>query len=424
MKRHFQLLILVSGLLTSCQVVHKEDYSWLKNSLDVASAQLELSGERLKGSGMFPRSIHQVCDTAFVGRQLERNSLAFVDSIECESTKEQEGKIMLCPPSDWTSGFFPGSLWYAYEMTGKDSLKELACHYTNQLNQVRYIKNTHDVGFMVNCSYGNAWRLLPNDTIKNILIQTSNNLCGRFNDTIKSIRSWDFGGWNYPVIIDNMMNLELLFNTYKLTGNNRLNEVAVKHAKTTMRNHFRPDYTCYHVVSYKNDGMVESKTTHQGKHNESSWARGQAWAVYSYTFCFRETRDSVFLKHAEHVADMIIQRVKTKDLIPLWDYDAINSSDTPRDASAAAITASALIELHCMTKRDSYLEYAETILKNLSSDVYLAKVGKNQNFILMHSTGSVPNGFEIDVPLNYADYYYLEALKRYMDVKGIKYTDL
>lgn len=273
-------------------------------------------------------------------------------------------------------------------------------------------------------SYGNALRLTPNDTIKEIIKETADNLCGRFNDTIGCIRSWDFGDWNYPVIIDNIMNLDLLFKAYNLTANNRYNEVAIKHAKTTMKNHFRPDYTCYHVVSYNNDGTVEYKRTHQGKHDESSWARGQAWAVYGYTSCFRETKDSIFLNHAEHIANMIIRRVKTEDLIPLWDYNAIQSPETPRDASAAAVTASALIELSTLTQNNKYFTYAETILKNLSSDAYFAKIGDNQNFILMHSTGSVPNGFEIDAPLNYADYYYLEALKRYMDVKQIKYFDL
>lgn len=226
------------------------------------------------------------------------------------------------------------------------------------------------------------------------------------------------------MFIGNIMNLDLLFNAYNLTSNYRYNEVAIKHAKTTMRNHFRPDYTCYHVVSYNNDGTVDYKRTHQGKHDESSWARGQAWAVYGYTSCFRETKDSLFLTHAENVANMIISRVKTEDLIPLWDYDAIQSPETPRDASAAAVTASAFIELSTLTQNSKYFDYAETILKNLSSDTYLAPIGDNQNFILMHSTGSIPNGFEIDAPLNYADYYYLEALKRYMDVKKIKYADL
>ena len=424
MKKKLVLFASVSIALASCQTTPKEDYSWIKKGLDVASAQLQLSAEEVSGTGMLPRSIRTGYDMDFLCRQLERDSLTFKDSLRAQPTAEQLGKRRLCNVYDWTSGFFPGSLWYAYELTRKDSLKNLAIYYTNQLNPVRYIKDTHDIGFMVNCSYGNALRLSPNDTIKEVIKETADNLCGRFNDTIGCIRSWDFGEWNYPVIIDNIMNLDLLFNAYNLTSNYRYNEVAIKHAKTTMRNHFRPDYTCYHVVSYNNDGTVEYKRTHQGKHDESSWARGQAWAVYGYTSCFRETKDSLFLTHAENVANMIISRVKTEDLIPLWDYDAIQSPETPRDASAAAVTASAFIELSTLTQNDKYFNYAETILKNLSSDTYLAPIGDNQNFILMHSTGSIPNGFEIDAPLNYADYYYLEALKRYMDVKKIKYADL
>ena len=146
-----------------------------------------------------------------------------------------------------------------------------------------------------------------------------------------------------------------------------------------MKNHFRPDYTSYHVVSYNNDGSVEIKQTHQGKNAESAWSRGQAWGVYGYTSCYRETRDTAFLQEAVHIADMIMERVKTDDLIPYWDYDAPAGEKTPRDASAK---------------------------------------GSNQGYVLMHSTGSLPHGSEIDVPLNYADYYYMEALKRYIDLKN------
>ena len=265
----------------------------------------------------------------------------------------------------------------------------------------------------------------PNDTIAAVMRETADNLCGRFNDSIGAIRSWDFGTWNFPVIIDNMMNLDLLFNVAKATGDNRYKDIAIKHAMTTMHNHFRPDYTCWHVVSYNSDGTVERKQTHQGKNDDSSWARGQAWAVYGYTACFRETNDSIFLNFAKDIADMIMDRVKTDDAIPYWDYDAPVTKETPRDVSAASVTASAMIELSTMVPDgQKYLDYAEKILKSLSSDAYLAKVGDNQGFILMHSVGSLPNGSEIDTPLNYADYYYLEALKRFMDLKGINYKDI
>lgn len=278
------------------------------------------------------------------------------------------------------------------------------------MNPVRYYTGTHDLGFMVNCSYGNAERLAPNDTIAAVMKETADNLCGRFNDSISAIRSWDFGTWNFPVIIDNMMNLDLLFNVAKATGNNSYKDIAVKHAMTTMNNHFRPDYTCWHVVSYNNDGTVEKKQTFQGKNDDSSWARGQAWAVYGYTACYRETQDTTFLNFAVKVADMIMNRVKTDDAIPYWDYDAPVTEETPRDASAASVTASALIEPeHNGSRRKEIPGLCRKILKSLSGDAYLAKVGENQGFILMHSTGSLPNGSEIDTPLNYADYYYLEG---------------
>ena len=214
-----------------------------------------------------------------------------------------------------------------------------------------------------------------------------------------------------------MMNLDLLFNATKLSGNPKYYDIAVKHAQTTMKNHFRPDYTSYHVVSYNNDGSVEKKQTHQGKNDDSAWSRGQAWGVYGYTSCYRETKDTTFLQEAINIADMIIKKVTTDDCIPYWDYDAPAGENTPRDASAAAITASALLELSAYApKEKKYFDYAETILKNLSSDKYLAVKGSNQGFVLMHSTGSLPHGSEIDVPLNYADYYYLEALQRYVNL--------
>ena len=221
------------------------------------------------------------------------------------------------------------------------------------------------------------------------------------------------------------MNLDLLFTVSKLTNDDKYKNVAITHANTTMKNHFRPDYTSWHVVSYNNDGTIERKQTWQGKNDDSAWSRGQGWGVYGYTACFRETKDSTYLEFARNIADMIMSRVKTDDAIPYWDYMAPVTPETPRDASAAAVTASALLELSTfVADGQKYFDYAEKILKSLSSDDYLAKPGTNGGFILMHSTGSLPNGSEIDVPLNYADYYYLEALKRYMDLKHISYKDL
>ena len=426
MKRNYFIAAIAALVMASCgNTQQKEDYSWIKTSLDRSASQLLLTAHEIDGTGKLPRSIHVGYDMDFLVRQLERDTATFVDSLRKKPTPEMEGKRRLCSVYDWTSGFYPGSLWYAYELTGNKELETEAAKYTNLLNPVRYYKGTHDLGFMINCSYGNARRLAYADTIDAVMVETADNLIGRFNDSISCIRSWDFGTWNFPVIIDNMMNLDLLFTVSKMTGDAKYKEIALKHADKTMANHFRPDYTCWHVVSYNNDGTVERKQTHQGKNDDSSWARGQAWAVYGYTSCYRETGDKKYLDFAVNVADMIMDRVKTEDAIPYWDYDAPVTEETPRDASAAAVTASALIEMSTMVEDgQKYFDYAEKILKSLSSDAYLAKEGDNQGFILMHSTGSLPNGSEIDVPLNYADYYYLEALQRYMRLKGIEYKNL
>lgn len=415
-KRLLPFIIGAMLAVTACQETPKEN--WTTHALNVASHQLKLTATEIADSTLMPRSIWTGYDVDFLVSQMEQNLEVFQDSLWPNTPVQKIGKRRLCNIYNWTSGFFPGSLWYTYELTGDEKLKAQAIKYTNLLNPIRHYKDNHDIGFMMNCSYGNALRLSPNDTIQAVLVETADNLCERFDPQIGCIRSWNFGHWNYPVIIDNMMNLGLLFNASKLTGSNKYYDVAVKHAKTTMKHHFRPDFTCYHVVSYNNDGTVESKGTHQGKHHESSWSRGQAWAVYGYTACYRETQDTDFLKHAIHIANMIMERVKTDDNIPYWDYNAPALKDTPRDASAAAVTASAFLELSTFAPDgQKYYKYAENLLKNLSGKEYLAEKSTNQGFILMHSVGSLPHGSEIDTPINYADYYYLEALKRYLDMR-------
>ena len=321
----------------------------------------------------------------------------------------------------WCSGFYPGSLWYIYEYTGNEAVKTLAEKNTLKLDSIQYVTRDHDVGFQLNCSYGNAFRLTGNEAYKQVLYQGAKSLSTRFNPAAGVIRSWDFVrkgcDWKFPVIIDNMMNLELLFQASKLTGDNKYKDIAIRHADKTMSCHFRPDMTSYHVVSYNPDGSIETRQTFQGRSDESAWARGQAWGVYGYTVCYRETGDKKYLEFAQKIADMIISRVKTEDHIPLWDYDAPNLPTTPRDASAAAVTSSALFEL-CgyLPDGQKYFDYAESILRSLSSPEYLAEPGTNCGFILKHSTGSLAHGSEIDVPLNYADYYYLESLKRYIEI--------
>ena len=322
---------------------------------------------------------------------------------------------------DWTEGFFPGTLWYLFEDTHNESWKNAAEKFQNKFEDHKNRTDNHDLGFIFNCSFGNGYRLTKNDAFKDVMITAGNSLITRFNPAVGAIQSWDvkYGwqaerNWQFPVIIDNMMNLEMLFEVSKFTGDDKYKDVAIAHANTTMKNHFRADYSSVHVVDYDSiTGAVRSKQTAQGFADDSSWARGQAWALYGYTVCYRYTKDAKYLEMAEHIANFIISYEDTpEDGIPYWDYNAPNIPNEPRDASAAAITVSALLELDGYSKQD-YKKNSDKILNSLASEAYTAKIGTNHNFILKHSVGSIPHNNEIDVPLNYADYYYVEALLRY-----------
>lgn len=404
------------------------DYEpWMATAVDVAVEQLKATAIRLHPTGKIPRSLYTDYSLEQLSWQLEVPPTKFKIALGAHPSIDAYRTLRLADYDDWTSGFFPGSLWLAYELSGDETLRQEAVHYTNLLLPVSKLRDTHDLGFMVNCSFGNALRLAPNDSIKNVLVETADNLISRFNPGIGCIRSWDFGEWNYPVIIDNMMNLELLFNAERLTGNKKYTDIAVTHAVTTLNNHFRKDFTTFHVVSYNNDGSVESQGTFQGKNDDSAWARGQGWAIYGFTECFRETGRREFLNQAVAVADMIMARVTTADKIPYWDFDAPASDITPRDASAAAVIASGMLELSYILaeKGKPYFDYATSILKSLASPAYLAPKGTNEGFLLMHSVGSLPHGSEIDTPINYADYYFLEALIRYHRIaKGLYPAEL
>jgi len=324
---------------------------------------------------------------------------------------------------DWTEGFFPGSCWYLYELTKDVKWKEAAEKYQQKFIDHRFIKTNHDLGFVFNCSYGNGLRLTNNKEYLPVLVDAGNSLITRFNEKVGCIQSWDINagwqskrGWNYPVIIDNMMNLEMLFELSRQTGDEKYKEIAIRHANTTLKNHFRPDNSCYHVVDYDSlTGKVRKKETAQGFSHESVWARGQAWALYGFTLSYKYTQDPAYLNQAKKIADFILNNpLVPEDHVPYWDYLAPKIPNEPRDASAAAITASALIQLSDYAG-EQYLHQATEIINSLSSDKYMAKVGENHNFLLKHSTGSIPHGVEIDVPLNYADYYFLEALVRLKD---------
>lgn len=323
----------------------------------------------------------------------------------------------------WTSGFYPGSLLYLYEATGDQVLLKEAKRIMVILEKEQYTTSTHDLGFMMYCSFGNLNRLEPSQKYIDILLNSAKSLAFRYNPTVGAIRSWDFSPpEDFLVIIDNMMNLEMLFWATKETGDSTYYDIAVDHANTTIDNHFRSNYSSFHVVEYKTaTGEVNQKRTAQGIADESAWARGQAWGLYGYTMMYRETKDKKYLKQAKNIAEFILNHPNLpEDKIPYWDFNATNIPDAPRDASAAAITASALLELstYVEEKQDKYFNMAEIMLKNLSKEPYKAKAGENGGFILQHSVGHLPQGSEVDVPLTYADYYYLEALKRYSALKS------
>lgn len=328
-------------------------------------------------------------------------------------------KIEYIPMDDWTSGFFPGSMWYMYDLTKDDKWKNLGIRYTEALDSVKYLKWHHDVGFMVYCSYGNAYRVTQNPAYKDVIVETAKSLSTRFRPAAGVIQSWDEDrgwqgtrGWMCPVIIDNMMNLELLFAASKFTNDTTFRHIAISHADATLKNQYRDDYSCYHVVDYdKVKGGVRGKCTAQGYSDESVWARGQAWGLYGFAVCYRETKDPRYLEFAENIYNFLFtHKLMPADLVPYWDFNDPNIPNAPRDASAAAVIASALYELS--EYKPEYKAVADKIMESLSSPTYRALVGTNGNFLLMHSVGSIPHGQEIDVPLNYADYYFLEALSR------------
>jgi unsaturated chondroitin disaccharide hydrolase len=323
-------------------------------------------------------------------------------------------KYMMITKKDWCCGFPAGSYWYMYEMTGDQQWKKIATENTLKLEGVQFRRNTHDLGFMVFCSYGNAYRITKNEAYKKVIIEASESLISRFNPKTGCIKSWDWAKqWQFPVIIDNMMNLEMLFWASKVTGNPKYREVAISHANQTLANHFRENMSSYHVVDYDTiTGQAIAKVTHQGLKDDSSWARGQAWGLYGYTICYRETGDKKYLDAAKKIA-AYIQSNLPEDLIPFWDYNDPAIPNTYRDASAAAITSAALFQLSSLTDKGKteYAALAEKILTSLSSSKYLAEFGTNGGFLIAHCVGNMPKKSEVDTPLNYADYYYLEALK-------------
>ena len=351
----------------------------------------------------------------------------------------RDGAVYCTQMTDWTEGFFPGCLWYLYGHTGGQKWKDAAAAWTWSLEPMKKFTGDHDIGFLIMSSFGNAYRQTGETEYANVLVEAANSLCERFDETAGCIKSWNYkkswseDEWFFPVVISNLANLELLYLAAKLTGNSGYAEIADRHAGKTMASHIREDGSCYEVVNFdKDSGAALSKGSYQGFSDDSAWARGQAWAIYGFTMAYRESGKKEFLEAAEKTASFwLCHRNLPDDGIPYWDfdagspgfspdwnYDSLKYAVVPRDASAAAIAASAFLELsRYSSEPERYFKAGEHILKTLSSPEYLAEPGTNGGFILKHSVGSMPKYEDVDVPLVCTDYYYLEALTRYEELK-------
>ena len=335
--------------------------------------------------------------------------------------KAAEGKLDMRSIYWWTSGHFPGSLWYLFEATGDDFFRDRATVWTESIAPNSKVSDNHDVGFIMYCSFGNARRIMKTDKYDGLLLETAASLSKRFNPDLGLIRSWgDIGEKkNFLVIPDNMMNLELLEAASKMPGGDaRFDAIARSHATKTMAHHFRADGGTYHVLNYDQrpgfHGAVQEISRGQGLSCETAWSRGQAWAIYGYTMMYRETKDPSYLAFAQKVSDFAIEHPNMPDDgVPYWDFGAPGEE---RDSSAAAVMAAGLLELSTFipgAQGAKYRAFAVKQLLSLSSDAYFAKPGENGGWILKHGVGHKPAGSEIDTPLDYGDYYFLEALLRF-----------
>lgn len=326
------------------------------------------------------------------------------------------GKINKVPSKDWTSGFFVGNLWQLYQLTGNAAYKERAAKWNPFIEKEKFNNRTHDMGFKVFCSFGKGLEVEDNPYYKSVIVSSAKTLITRFNKKVGSIRSWDFNRdiWEFPVIIDNMLNLELLFEATKISKDSIYHKIAVQHANTTLKNHFREDNSTFHVVVYDTiTGLTKAKVTHQGINDASSWARGQGWAIYGYTMAYRYTKDKAYLSQAEATAKFFINHKNLpEDGIPYWDFNDPSIPKAPRDVSAGSLVASALIELYGYTKNVMYLNYSKKVLNTLNTTDYILGSEVKGPFILDHSTGNWPKNDEIDEPIVYGDYYFLEAMLR------------
>ena len=389
--KQFFAFAFITGIVLSCQPKQEPLSVLIEDRLSHSKAQYKLMAQSLMDEpDRLPRSYNAMMDRLITSNQYW-----------------------------WCSGFVPGTLWYLYEYSNCPQILDYARNYTSRVESVQHYRGDHDLGFMLYCSFGNGYRLTGDTTYRRIMLVGAESLISRFYPSVGAIMSWNPNNrWRFPVIIDNMMNLEFLFWATKASGDPKYHDISISHAEVSMKHFFRDDFSTYHVVSFDPEtGAPEVKNTHQGFANESAWARGQSWGFYGFVMMYRETQDVRYLELAKNIANFLINHPNMpEDKIPYWDYNAPNIPHAFRDASSGAIMMSALIELSGYVDdklAKTYLDVAETQIRTLSSPTFFAELGTNGNFILKNSVGHLPGNSEVDVPLTYADYYYIEGLMRY-----------
>ncbi len=395
MKRNILGAVVLAGLMTACTARQTEEFS-VNTALDYCAVQTQRTLTELRS------------DSGIDYTMMPRNIADSLNSWHCRRATKDE----------WCAGFWPGVLWYDYEYTRDEKIKSEAEKFTESLEFLSEIPAyDHDLGFLVFCSYGNGYRLTKNPEYRQVILDTADSLATLFNPKVGTILSWprerEPRNWPHNTIMDNLINLEMLFWAAKNGENKCLYDIAVAHADRSMQALFRPDYTSYHVAIFDTiTGNQIKAVTHQGYADDSMWARGQAWAIYGYTMIYRETKDPKYLDFVQRVADVYLSKLP-EDHVPYWDFSAPGIPDAPRDASAAAIIASGLLELSTYLqgeRAETYRTAAEKMLSSLSSDKYQS--GQSKPSFLLHSTGHWPNHSEVDASIIYADYYYIEALLR------------
>ena len=338
-----------------------------------------------------------------------------------QSFDEKNNQLLSREITWWCTGFYPGSLLYIYEQTKNEKIKQEALRALKVIEPNQFYTGNHDLGFMMFCSYGNAYRLFKDEKYKEIIFNAAASLATRYRPSMKAIQSWNKNQYfNCPVIIDNMMNLEMMNWVSQQGGDPKYQQIATTHSNTTMKEFYRPDYSSFHVVDFDlTTGNVLRKTTHQGAANSSAWSRGQAWGLYGFITMYRDTKNESYLKLAKNIAQFYLNHPNLpSDMIPYWDFDAGQQPLAKRDASAAAICASALLELAQFStgdEKEKYINASVKMLETLSNNTYRSKYGENGGFLIKHCVGALPLNSEVDVPLIYADYYFLEALHRYQN---------